>query len=427
MIRSASQYSMLIYFLLIVLLVSTGCSSITPENEQITEKNYRFIDYPGFPNSHSTWGDIGYNKKYNSVYIGVTNHADSVALYEFDITGDKMELKGFIGAMANLRDYQWQGKIHSKIITGPDNHIYFATDGGESREEYLMEHPHGYAGGYIMKWDPGSGKLTNLGNLLQYESIKDIDIDDETGTIYAITYPQVHFIVYQPELNKIRDMGRLGSSHVPRVLFTDNWGNCYYVDWRQRLVKYDKQAGKLLFDEKPLPAFPGTPGSKIITGITAYAKDNERNIIYIITYGAKILAFHPQKSGIGKIEDLGGVLPDDLTNNQWGPYCPNLALGDNGKLYYIVGGHGNFSKDNKTLFMEFDPETKTYVKLFGFEPTVIAEITGSDVKDKDGNIYFAARKEIPRTAAISMGEGEGKGTISKPFMLVFNPQKKIAE
>jgi hypothetical protein len=426
MIRPYKQFALLAGITVSILLLTEACSRDSLK-ETITPENYRFVEYPGFPNSHSTWGDIGYNSHFNSVYIGVTNHADSVGLFEYDIRNDRMSLNGFIGKMANLRDFQWQGKIHSKILTGPDNHVYFATDGGESREEYLMEHPHGYAGGYVMKWDPETKTLKNLGNLLQYESIKDIEIDHETGIIYAITYPQVHFILYNPVENQIKDLGRLGSSHVPRVMFTDKWGNCYYVDWRQRLVKYDKQAGKLLFDKNPLPAFPGTPGSKIITGITAYAKDIERNIIYLITYGAKILAFYPQESGIGVVEDLGGVLPDELTNNPWGPYCPNLAFGNNGKLYYIVGGHGNFSKDHKTLFMEFDPETKTHVKLFSFDPAVIAEITGSDVIDKDGNIYFAARKEIPRSSALSVGEGGGKGTISKPFMLIFNPEKKIGK
>jgi hypothetical protein len=77
--------------------------------------------------------------------------------------------------------------------------------------------------------------------------------------------------------------------------------------------------------------------------------------------------------------------------------------------------------------MEFDPETKTHVKLFGFETTAIAEVTGSDVIDKDGNIYFAARKEIPLSSALSVGEGGGKGTISKPFMLIFNPEKKTGK
>ena len=267
--------------------------------------------------------------------------------------------------------------------------------------------------------------LTNLGNLLQYESIKDIEIDNESGNIYAISYPQVHFIIYNPENNSLRDLGRIGSSHVPRVIFTDKWYNCYYVDWRQRLVMYDKSAGSLLFDEESLPAFPGTPGSKIITGITAYAKDHDSNTIYLITYGAKIIAFHPQESGIGRKEDLGGVLPEDLTINLWDPYCPNLAMGNNGKLYYVVGGHGNFSNDHKTLFMEFDPLSKTHRTLFEFETKVIAEVTGSDVKDRNGNIYFAGRKEVPESLTRTVGEGETRGTVSKPFMIIFNPEKEF--
>lgn len=412
-------------FLLLLTVTVLSCSDEITNNDQITDLSYRFVEYPDFSNSHSTWGDIGYNSKYNRIYIGVTNHADSVGLYEYDIADDKMQLKGFIGKMANLRSFQWQGKIHSKIVTGPDDMVYFATDGGESREEYLMDHPHGYAGGYIMRWDPENEILTNLGNLLQYESIKDIETDGDSHNIYAVTYPQVHFIIYNPEENTLRDLGRLGSSHVPRVIFTDKWFNCYYVDWRQRLVMYDKSAGELVFDKESLPAFPGTPGSKIITGITAYAKDEAQNIIYLITYGAKIIAFYPTESGIGPKEDLGGVLPGELTRNNWDPYCPNLALGRNGKLYYIVGGHGNFSKENKTLFMEFDPKTKIHKKLFEFETTVIAEVTGSDVTDRNGNIYFAGRKEIPDTSSKTKGEGGGRGTISKPFMIIFNPEKNL--
>ncbi len=38
--------------------------------------------------------------------------------------------------------------------------MYFTTDGGESREEYFMNHPDGYSGGFFMKWNPGT-KVTD--------------------------------------------------------------------------------------------------------------------------------------------------------------------------------------------------------------------------------------------------------------------------
>ncbi|MBK8501092.1 MAG: hypothetical protein IPL46_02195 [Saprospiraceae bacterium] len=333
--------------------------------DPITEKNIAFIQYPGFADQHSTWNDIGYSASHDKVFVGVTNHRDQIALYEYDVPTEKMTNKGFIAELANLRNFQWQGKIHSKIIEGPKGIIYFSTDGGESREEYLMNNPHGYAGGYFMSWDPAKNELKNLGVGLQYESIKDIDIDLASGLLYGITYPQAHFLVYDPVKNHLRDLGRLASAHVPRVLFTDQWGNCYYVDWRQRLVKYEVHSDELIFARESLPAFPGTPGGHIVTGITAYAKDLDKGMIYLITYGAKIIAFQPEETGIGSWKDLGGVF--DLEDTDlWKPYVPNLNIGSNGKLYYIIGGHGNFVKKDKTVMIECDPETGIKKILYEF-------------------------------------------------------------
>ena len=389
------------------------------QDNAITNNNIKFIKYPGFPDQHSTWSDIGYSAIHNKVFIGVTNHKDNIAIYEYDAGKNEMSKKGFIAEMANLREFQWQGKIHSKIKEGPDGLMYFSTDGGEYREEYLMNSPQGYAGGYFMSWDPKEDKLTNLGMGLQYESIKDIDIAPGAGLIYAITYPQAHFLVYNPKQNMLKDMGRLASAHVPRVLFTDQWENCYYADWRQRLVKYELKSDQLVFAKEALPAFPGTPGEVIVTGITAYAKDHQKGIIYLITYGAKIVAFHPTEVGIGHYEDLGAVY--DLEDGAlWKPYVPNLGIGENGKLYYIIGGHGNFVKKDKTVMIEFDPETGTKKILYEYPIVEIAEATGSDVRDREGNIYFAGRLTDNNTIDESQGLD-----YSKPFMIKFNPEKAV--
>jgi hypothetical protein len=386
--------------------------NISGQQNKPDQGNIEFIGYPGFPEGHSTWDDIGYSTKFNRVVIGVTNHLDKVAMFEYDVATSKMKMYGLLSDLGHLRPFQWQAKIHSKFADGPGGQMYFATDGGESREEYLMDHPNGYSGGFFMKWDAGNHAMTNLGMGLQYESIKDIEVDPANGSVYAITYPQARFLVYDPSKNSVRDFGRLGSAHVPRVLFTDWWGNCYYSDWRQRLVKYEKSKDSLVFAENSLPAFPGTPGEKIITGITAFAKDEKNNVIYLITYGAKVVAFHPAKEGIGKWEDLGGVA-DTGIKNMYDPYVPNLNMGNNGKLYYIIGGHGNYVVANKTVLMEFDPKSKKKTILYEYPVNELNEATGSDTKDKEGNLYFAGRKTI---------KGNDR---SSPFLIRFNPSKKI--
>ena len=393
-----------------VILCVVLTTSIKSQNREITRKNIAFIKYPNFPGAHSTWDDIGYDPKYNNVYIGVTNHIDSVGLYEYDVSKKLMGLKGFIGNLAHLRQFQWQGKIHSKIAVDNNGDVYFSTDGGDNRHVDFMNGPHGYGGGYLMKWDPVKEKLTNLGMGLQYESLKDIDIDPETGKIYAITFPQVHFLVFDTKVNNFQDLGRLGGGHVPRVLFTDKWGNCYYVDWRQRIVKYEKSLRKLVFAKESLPAFPGTPGEVIITGITAYAINEDENVIYLITYGGKIIAFHPQQIGIGKVEDLGATF--NGVKDKWLVYTPNLSLGNNGKLYYFIGGHGRSAIKDTTLFMEFNPQSKEQKIIYKYATTELEEATGSNVKDKEGNLYFAGRK------------GDEYG-ISSPFMIKFNPEKEV--
>ena len=91
---------------------------------------------------------------------------------------------------------------------------------------------------------------------------------------------------------------------------------------------------------------------------------------------------------------------------------PNLNIADNGKLYYIIGGHGNFVKENTTLFVEKDTKTGNTKIVFEFPVAELNEATGSDIKDKEGNLYFAGRR---------YDEENG----SKPFMIKFNPQEEV--
>ncbi|MFC1613848.1 hypothetical protein ACFL5K_00955 [Gemmatimonadota bacterium] len=390
-----------------------------PLSAQITEKNLRFVDYPDFPEGHSTWGSIGYGKKHRKVFIGVTNHRDKVGLFEYDVNTEKMRLCGFLPELANLREYQWQGKIHSQMVEGPDGNIYFSSDGGESREEYLMNHPQGYSGGFFFRWEPDLERLTMIGRGLQYESIKDIAVDPISGLIMGISYPQAHLLLYDYRKNDLRDLGRVGSDHVPRVFWSDWWGNMYYVDWRQRLVKHEHDTGKLLFNSDSLPAFDGTPGSKIITGVTGYAEDRAAGVIYLVTYGAKVLAFRPSRLGFGPVEDLGGVFDSDR-KEPYDYYCPNLGLGNNGKLYYFIGGHGSYvgGRDENVL-IEFDPQTRQKRIALSFPIKVISEVTGAGVKDEFGNMYFCGRKRDPQAEAM------GESGASRPFMIIFNPEREL--
>ena len=119
-----------LYLTAAAFLVATGSRA-----GDLTDNSVRFLNYPGFPEAHSTWGSIGYSSTYNKVYIGVTNHRDRQGLFEYDVSSRTMRLCGFIGDLGHLRSFEWQCKIHTQIVEGPDGGMYFGTDGGETREE----------------------------------------------------------------------------------------------------------------------------------------------------------------------------------------------------------------------------------------------------------------------------------------------------
>ena len=125
----------------ICIIINIG---VKGQERGVTEKNIRFLDYPGFSGGSSTWGSIGYDPKYNTVYVGVTNHIDSLGLYGYNVSKNNMQLKGFVRDLTNLRSFQWQGKIHSKFIADPDGNMYFSTDGGDYRHLTFMDGSHGY-------------------------------------------------------------------------------------------------------------------------------------------------------------------------------------------------------------------------------------------------------------------------------------------
>lgn len=407
-----------IALLLISVFVSTTAAA-QPPIPPIGDKNFLFLDYPGFPDAHSSWGSIGYSTQHQKVFIGVTNHRNRIGLYEYPQATRKLRLLGFVHELAHLRDYEWQGKIHSYIPEGPDGNMYFSTDGGENRQETMMDYPNGgYSGGYFFRWEPKTERLISLGKGLPYDSLKNIAVDPIDGWIYGMSYPQSHFLVYNYQKNTIRDMGRLAAANVPRVLFTDKWGNGYYVDWRQRLVKYEKGTDQMLFAREPLPTFPGTPGLFLMSGVTARIEDREAGLFYLLTYGSKLLSFRPTERGIGPVEDLGGVYQG--TKEPWDYWCRNLSRGATGKLYYFVGGHGRYTEHgDKVVMMEYDPKTRNKREVRQFEWDVLLEVPGNGVTDSEGNIYYAARRTDPRAVAA------GDSGSSVPFLMIFNPEKEL--
>jgi hypothetical protein len=97
---------------------------------------------PPFPGAHALWGSTGQDSR-GHIWFGVTaegNRVPSAHLFEYDPEAGRIVDRGNVveqlKAAGLLRADEHQAKIHSRIIQGPDDYLYFASmdEEGESSD-----------------------------------------------------------------------------------------------------------------------------------------------------------------------------------------------------------------------------------------------------------------------------------------------------
>jgi hypothetical protein len=88
---------------------------------------------PSFPGAHALWGSTGQDSR-GHIWFGVTaerNSVPSAHLFEYDPEAGRIFDRGNVveqlKAAGLLRPDEHQAKIHSRIVQGPDDYLYFAS------------------------------------------------------------------------------------------------------------------------------------------------------------------------------------------------------------------------------------------------------------------------------------------------------------
>lgn len=405
--------------LFVCLALAIGGSTLSWGTD-LGPENFKFVDYPGFPEQHSTWGSIGYSEKFDRVVIGVTDHFDTVYIYSYDPVSGVMEKGPEITRDGHLLGpYQWQGKIHSQMIENKkDGWIYFGTD--EGLERWVP-----YGGGYFMKYHPITHELVNLGLGSPGLAIKEFCFDQKRQRMYGIGAPDNYIIIKDLETKETRNLGSINKKYPGRVTFTDDWGNLYLADQMGHLVKYEPATDSIHFSKNPLPVSLSTDGRdtgwRNSFGLKGWARYKDTNNFYVLTYTRHVIHFIPEEFGMGEWRDLGLVYEgDDVPRNTVidHAYTPNFVCGNNHKLYYWAGGHGHHFFPDVSVLIEMDPATGETSIVYKAPTTEVLECTGSDVKDKYGNLYFAGTRHVE-------GREAGESGSSVPHLVIFNPETPL--
>src|SRR5437016_5362165 len=106
--------------------------------------------------------------KNGRIYVGCAAYGHDSYLVEFDPVTEKMRVvldtHKLVGLPPEPTGYAAQAKIHTRNFVGPSGTIYVGSKQGyPTAKEKASGKVATYRGGYVMTYDPGTGKAANLG------------------------------------------------------------------------------------------------------------------------------------------------------------------------------------------------------------------------------------------------------------------------
>lgn len=122
-------------------------------------------------------------------------------------------------------------KIHNSLVKTPDGNLYIG-QGLNISDGYPREfNALGYDGGHLFRYEPGSGRISDLGPQVRGEAIQGLTADPKGRYLAGYTIPGNHFFVHDLATHQVADYGRISQpAHHNMVCDGDGvtWGcwNC---------------------------------------------------------------------------------------------------------------------------------------------------------------------------------------------------------
>lgn len=187
----------------------------------------------------------GHNGK---LYIGSAKYGVNGYLLEFDPQTEKttmvMDVHEVIGSKAT--GFAAQAKIHTRNNVGTSGKIYVGSkqgypEKGESRDLYK--------GGYVLTYDPKTGKSEHFGIAKPGHGIISVTPDEEKGVAYISTcsddrpIDHTHFMILDLKTKQYTDLGDMEQMYA--FIVVDYLHRAYHPKRGGFVVRYDPETKKL--------------------------------------------------------------------------------------------------------------------------------------------------------------------------------------
>lgn len=182
------------------------------------------------------------------IYIGAAKYGVNAYLLEFDPKSQQtrmvMDVHQVIGSQAT--GFAAQAKIHTRNNVGASGKIWVGSkqgypEKGESRDLY--------PGGYVLSYDPTTGKSEHYGIAKPKHGIISVMPDEKRDLVYVSTcsddrpIDHTHFMILNTKTKQYRDLGDMEQAYAFIVL--DHQDRAYHPKRGGLVVRYDPQTDRV--------------------------------------------------------------------------------------------------------------------------------------------------------------------------------------
>jgi hypothetical protein len=182
------------------------------------------------------------------LYIGTAKYGVNAYLVEFDPRPSAFKMVLDVHEVIKLKGtgYAAQAKIHTRNNVGASGTIYVGSKQGYPEKG---EHRADYPGGYVLTYDPRTGKSEHFGIARARHGIISVTPDESRGVAYVSTcsddrpVDHTHFMILDLKTRTYRDLGDM--EHPYAFLVLDHKGRAYHPVRGGTIARYDPDARKL--------------------------------------------------------------------------------------------------------------------------------------------------------------------------------------
>jgi sugar lactone lactonase YvrE len=270
------------------------------------------------------------------LYIGAAKYGVNAYLIEYDPKSGG--LKPVVDVMKTIgsdaKGFAAQAKIHTRNNVGAGGKIYFGSKQGYPEKD---EKRSDYPGGYVLTYDPQTGKTEHFGIPIKQHGVISVTPDEARGLAYVSScsddrpVDHTHFLVLDLAKKTYRDLGDL--EHPYAFIVVDAKGRAYHPIRGGQIARFDPATDKL---EKRTVTVDGAGPPQALTrdgAILNWEVSPDRKTLYAVEMSTnQLFSFDLAAAGAAiPGRKLGELLPGVKKTD-----CRAMCVGPDGQVWAAV-------------------------------------------------------------------------------------------